>query len=131
MRGVLRTLNVNGWRLAVNRSCVLRLLLVGVPTLLLLVLGVRTARAQDIGKKTMERLLADAEDEYRRFFKRPEKPHEFWAAMKFELDAGKLELAAYHLKLMLELPKEEVDNDLAKIEQEQGMFPFLRLRYVK
>src|SRR5262249_9196393 len=89
------------------------------------------ARAQDDEKpadeKTKEatrKLLAKAADEYRSFFKRPETPIEFWAAIKFEMDVGKFDLAALHLKLLLEkMPAEEVDAELAKIENVEGMGP--------
>jgi CheY-like chemotaxis protein len=82
-------------------------------------------------KKAYELLLQKAEEEYRRFFEKPRKPYEFWTAMRFELDTGKFDLAALHLKLLLEQPKEEADKDLVKIEEAQGMFAFLRLRTIK
>src|SRR5262245_29104793 len=81
-------------------------------------------------KKAYQELLDRAEDEYRRFYKKPEKAHEFWAAMKFEMDTGKFDLAALHLKKLLELPPAESDKDLVNIEANQGMFAFLRLRTV-
>ena len=39
-------------------------------------------------------LLEKAEDEYRTYFKRPETTYENWAAIKFEIDIGKFDLAA-------------------------------------
>lgn len=98
-----------------------------------------TSRAQDEEKpadeKTKEatrKLLAKAADEYRSYFKKPETTVESWAAIKFELDVGKFDLAALHLKLLLErMPAEEVDADLAKIENVEGMGSFLKLTAVK
>src|ERR1019366_7151227 len=73
-----------------------------------------------------------AKEDYRVYFKRPETPYEFWSAIKFEMDLGKFDLAALHLKLLLEkaLP-EDVDKDLVKIEAAEGMSAFLRLRQVR
>src|SRR4051794_35579251 len=61
------------------------------------------APAQDEDKEKADlkatRILLDkAEDEYRTFFKRPETTFEFWAAIKFEIDVGKFDLAALHLR---------------------------------
>src|SRR5579862_244694 len=66
-------------------------------------------------KKTIE-LLDKAKDEYRIFFKKPETAIEYWAAIRFEMDLGKFDLAALHLKLMLEKDAKEIDPDLVKIE---------------
>jgi hypothetical protein len=83
-------------------------------------------------KEATRKLLAKAADEYRSFFKRPEKTVEFWSAIKFELEVGKFDLAALHLKLMLEKePAAEVDADLAKIENVEGFGSFLKLTAVK
>ncbi len=98
-----------------------------------------SARAQDdkpdmeiINKKKTLQLLQKADEEYRLFFKRPEKAMEFWAAMKFEMELGKFDLAALHLKLMLAKdPPEETDKDLVRIENAEGLSAFLRLRDVK
>lgn len=88
--------------------------------------------ADDKNDAVMRRLLAKAEDDYRVYFKRPEKTHEFWAAIKFELDIGKFDLAALFIKHLLEKqPAEEVDADLAKIEGAEGMSTFLKLNAVK
>lgn len=86
----------------------------------------------DKDKQAMENLLFRAEEEYRRFFKRPEKAHEFWAAIRFEMNVGKFDLAALHLKqLLAKEPPEEVDKELLKIEEVRGMSEFLRLKAVK
>src|SRR5688500_9936043 len=82
-------------------------------------------------KRTIE-LLDKAKEEYRTFFKKPETPLEFWSAIKFEMDLGKFDLAALHLKLLLEKePPEDTDKDLVRIEAAEGMSAFLRLRQVK
>lgn len=88
--------------------------------------------AEEKDKEATRRLLAKAEDEYRSYFKRPEKTFEFWAAVKFELDVGKFDLAALHIKLLLEKqPAADVDADLAKIENAEGMGSFLKLRAIR
>lgn len=85
-----------------------------------------------IMKKKTQELLAKAQEEYRVFFKKPENAIEFWSAIKFEMDLGKFDLAALHLKLMLEKePPEDVDKDLVKLEQAEGMSAFLRLKQVR
>ena len=57
------------------------------------------ARAQDdANRAATQSLLNKAEDEYRTYFKRPETTYELWAAIKFEIDVGKFDLAALHLK---------------------------------
>lgn len=84
-----------------------------------------------LAKEKMAKLLSKAEEEYRLFLKRPVKAHEFWAAMKFEISVGKYDLAALHMKLLLEKePKEEVNKALASIESAEGMSQFLRLRKI-
>jgi CheY-like chemotaxis protein len=68
-------------------------------------------------------------EEYRQFFKKPTNVPEYWAAMKFELEVGKKDLAALLLHGMLGLnPSNE---DLVKIEEEDGMVAFLRLRNIR
>jgi hypothetical protein len=80
----------------------------------------------------MALLLQKAEAEYRLHFKRPEKVVEFWAAMRFELAVGKFDLAAFHLKGLLEKqPADEVDKELLKIEEAEGLFAFLRLQTIR
>src|SRR5437870_3293811 len=74
-------------------------------------------------KKTLE-LLEKAKDEYRIFFKRPETAIEFWSAIKFEMDLGKFDLAALHLKLLLEKDAKDVDPDLVRIEAAEGTSAF-------
>lgn len=81
-------------------------------------------------KKAFEALMRKAEDEYRVFFSKPEKVHEFWAAIKFEMDVGKFDLAALHLKRMLELPPEKADPELLKILDREGLSAFTRLQRV-
>jgi len=85
-----------------------------------------------IARKKTQDLLDKATEEYRVFFQRPENTIEFWSAIKFEMDLGKFDLAALHMKLLLaKEPPEDVDKDLVKIEAADGMSKFLRLRLVK
>jgi hypothetical protein len=67
-------------------------------------------------------------EDYRQFFKRPETPLEFWKAMNFEIEVGKYEIAAQHLKGFLAL--EPKDDDLLGLEKKEGMSAFLRLRNI-
>jgi hypothetical protein len=87
-----------------------------------------------LNKQKTQALLDKARDEYRIFFKKPETGIEYWSAIKFEMDLGKFDLAAYHLKLMLEKEDKDakaIDADLVKLEQAEGMSAFFRLRLVK
>src|SRR5262245_19416165 len=52
-------------------------------------------------KEDMKKLLAKAEEEYRVFFKKPVEVPEFWAAISFEINLGKFDVAALHLDKML------------------------------
>ena len=91
----------------------------------------RTFSAQeDPNRKATQILLDKAEEEYRTYFKRPETTIDLWAAIKFEVDIGKFDLAALHLKRLLTNEKvkaDQVDEDLFKIESVEGMNSFLRL----
>src|SRR2546422_272363 len=73
-----------------------------------------------LNKKKTEELLDKAKEEYRVFFKKPETTFEFWSAIKFEMDLGKFDLAALHLKLLLEKDAKQVDADLVKLEEAEG-----------
>lgn len=108
-----------------------------VLTILGAFLAQSSARAQEkldaeaINKKRTFELLEKAREEYRIFFKRPETAIEFWSAIKFEMDLGKFDLAALHLKLLLEKDAKEVDPDLVRLEAVEGVSAFLRLRQVR
>ncbi len=82
-------------------------------------------------KEAFDSLMRKAENEYRRYFKRPEKAREFWAAIKFEISVGKFDLAALHLKHLLQLPAEEADKELVKIQEVEGFSNFLLLQTVR
>ena len=95
-------------------------------------LGQEKLDPEVVNKKRTLELLDKAKDEYRIFFKKPETPIEFWSAIKFEMDLGKFDLAALHLKLLLEKqPPEDTDKELVKLEAAEGMSAFLRLRRVR
>lgn len=108
--------------------------LIGSLSVALLLFAAPAVFAQDdpeaANKKATQILLDKADDEYRIFFKQPKNTYEFWAAIKFEIDVGKFDLAALHVKRLLTNDKqkpEEADEDLFKIEQAEGMTSFLRL----
>jgi CheY-like chemotaxis protein len=66
-----------------------------------------------------------AEDNYRRFFKRPDTTLEFWEAIRFEIDVGRYDLAAQLLKDMM--ARKPADKELLEIEAKYGISAFLRL----
>ena len=83
-------------------------------------------------KKATQQLLERAEEEYRIFFRRPTTVPQFWAAIKFEMNVGKFDLAALHLKMLLQKePAADVDKELLKIEDAQGLASFVRLQTVR
>jgi hypothetical protein len=95
-------------------------------------------------KQVMKQLLAKAEEEYRVFFKKPETTPEFWAAIKFEIQVGKFDVAALHLDQMLAKlsakaaklkeegkSPEDAYGDLVAIEEVEGFSSFLRLKGVR
>ncbi len=69
------------------------------------------------------------EDDYRRFFKRPTTTDEYWNALQFEIDVGKYDLAAVHLRNLLNYKPS--DADLVKLVDEIGIGAFLRLRNIR
>src|SRR5438045_6215134 len=87
--------------------------------------------AAALNKKTIAELLEKAKEDYRIYFKKPDTGIEYWAAVKFEMDLGKFDLAALHLKLMLEKDAKDIDPDLVKIEEAEGMSAFFRLQRVR
>src|SRR5436309_1955859 len=54
-------------------------------------------------------------EEYRQFFKKPTNTAEFWAALDFEIEVGKFDLAAGVLRGMLEFKPPK--PDLVKLEE--------------
>jgi hypothetical protein len=70
----------------------------------------------------------EKEEEYREFGKKPETVEDFWHALQFELDVGRHELAARLLRGLLD--RKPSDEELMKIEEQDGMAAFLRLRTI-
>jgi hypothetical protein len=68
------------------------------------------------------------EEDYRQFFKKPTNTAEFWNALQFEIDVGKYDLAAVHLRGLMNL--KPADADLVKLADEVGVAAFLRLRNI-
>jgi CheY-like chemotaxis protein len=78
-----------------------------------------------------ERSLADrAKEEYRSYFKQPETPEEWWAAMRFEIDVGRYGLASVFLKGLLDSTRAD-DKPLLAIEEREGINAFLELRLIQ
>ncbi len=108
------------------------------------VLGQDPKTAKGTLKEDIKKLLAKAEEEYRIFFNPPKEVLEFWAAISFEINLGKFDIAALHLDKMLQKidtirkkleedkkPPEEAYDDLLKIEEAEGFSTFLRLQKVR
>lgn len=66
-----------------------------------------------------------AEEQYRDYFKKPENAAEWWAAITYEINVGRFNLAAEDLKAFL--ATNPSDKDLLDIEEREGMSAFLRL----
>ena len=92
----------------------------------------KTKELMEKQQQHMKKLLAKAKTEYDVFFKEPKKVPEYWAAINFEINTGKFEIAAFFLKKMLELkPFEDADRELAIIQQVVGTGPFFHLKDVQ
>ncbi|HYV38478.1 MAG TPA: hypothetical protein VE988_22530 [Gemmataceae bacterium] len=85
----------------------------------------------DARKEALKEVVQKAQDEYRLYFKEPKTALEFWAALAFEVQVGKFDVAAYHLDKLLKVPQKEADEDLLKVEEAEGLNNILRLRLVK
>src|SRR5205823_4739169 len=71
-------------------------------------------------------VLRQLEDEYRLYYKTPETATDYWVAMNFGVDVGRLALAAQLLQNLLDATKND-DESLWKIEEQAGMQAILRL----
>src|SRR5262249_61976355 len=71
----------------------------------------------------------DRADDYRKYFKKPTNPAQFWEAMKFEMEVGRFDLAAQLLREMLK--KGPTEDELIKLHDKKGITPFLRLRLAR
>jgi CheY-like chemotaxis protein len=67
-------------------------------------------------------------EEYRQFFKPPKTVPEFWAAIQFEIEVGKYDLAARLLRGLME--RKPTEKELVDLEEKVGMAPFLNLRNI-
>src|SRR5436305_10417618 len=69
--------------------------------------------------------IKKAEEDYRLFVKKPATVIEFWAAMKYEIQLGKFDVAGLHLELLLkeyDKKPEDGDKELVKIADAEGLF---------
>ncbi len=71
---------------------------------------------------------AKKDESYRQFFRQPESVADFWQALQFELNVGRPDLAAGHLRGLLN--KKPTEAEWIELEEEQGMSNILRLRLV-
>lgn len=82
-------------------------------------------------------------DQYRNYFRQPRSVDDFWAALQFEREVGRYDLAALHLHNLLamrdsplpnekkedfEKRKPQYDADLIKLHDRIGIAPLLQLR---
>lgn len=107
-----------------------RLLRIGLSLMAIIVFLTQSA-AQDKGKPAppKQKAVVGEDDEYRRFFKRPTNTAEYWNAVQFEIDVGKYDLAAVHLRNLLNF--KPADADLVKLADELGIAAFLKLRNIR
>jgi hypothetical protein len=63
------------------------------------------------------------------FYAKPTTPAEYWRALQFEINVGKFEIAAAHLKGFLD--SNPTDKDLLELEAKYTLTPFLNLRNVE
>ena len=91
--------------------------------------GVSTLASAQDGKDAPRAERSAADDEYRQFFKKPQTVLEFWSAMQFELEVGRTDLAAAHLRGLMALKPSA--TDLFKLGDTVGMAPILRLRNIR
>src|SRR5687767_813424 len=70
----------------------------------------------------------EADEDYRKLFKKPETALDHWVGLKFELDVGRPDLAAVYLRGLIE--KKPNDKDLLTIVDRDGLTAVLRLRNV-
>lgn len=92
-------------------------------------------------KEAIKKVIDKAQEEYRIFFKEPKSVLEYWAAMKFEMQVGKFDVAAYHLDKLLQVKMPEPtekepnppdpDQELLQIEELEGLNALLNLKGVK
>jgi CheY-like chemotaxis protein len=68
------------------------------------------------------------DESYRQFFRQPESVADYWQALQFELNVGRPDLAAGHLRGLLD--KKPTEPEWVDLEEEQGMTNILRLRLV-
>ncbi len=71
----------------------------------------------------------DSFDEYRQYLKPPVTVPDFWGAIQFEIELGSYELAARHLRALME-KKKPTDEELYDLERQVGMVAMLRLRNI-
>ena len=99
--------------------------LIGFSCLWLFFLAVQAQEKKDEQKTPLKKI----EDEYRQFYKKPEKALEYWVALKFEIAVGKFELAAEDLKGLL--AKNPTKDELLQMEEQDGISAFIKLLTIK
>jgi CheY-like chemotaxis protein len=67
-------------------------------------------------------------NDYRQFFRTPETASDFWNAIQFEMEVGRYDLAARHLRGLVQ---KATDQELAQLAEKVGTVAFLQLRNVQ
>lgn len=99
--------------------------------LLGLVLGVAVVLAPavaQVGKEAPKEKKPPSGSDYRELFKKPTNAYEFYNAMLFEIEVGRYDLAAGHVRGLLDL--KSPDAELVKLADEMGIAAFLKLRNI-
>jgi CheY-like chemotaxis protein len=80
-------------------------------------------------KKGKKEAAQKKDDHYRQFFRQPETVADYWRAMQFEVEVGRMDIAAQHLHGLMN--KKPSEADLLDLEEEQGMTNILMLRQIR
>ncbi len=67
-------------------------------------------------------------DDYRQFFKKPETTEEYWTALQYEIEVGRLDLASGLIHSLVAKPPTE--DELLALEEKYGMAAFLTLHTI-
>jgi CheY-like chemotaxis protein len=87
-------------------------------------------KKEDKAKKKGKKEDAQKKDDhYRQFFRQPETVADYWRAMQFEIEVGRMDIAAQHLRGLMN--KKPSEADLLDLEEEQGMSNILMLRQIR
>jgi DNA-binding response OmpR family regulator len=90
--------------------------------------GKEAPKKGDKPKKQGKKEAPKKDDHYRQFFRQPESVADYWRAMQFEIEVGRMDIAAQHLHGLTS--KKPTEAEWLELEEEQGMTNILRLRQI-